>query len=141
MFNDGTDDTNPDNSGNVKTYINYRGVTPFDQTQALSQWGIKIWKKTKYMLFNGESATYQFRDPRRHVIQKKTMDETLGTNLPGCTKWILFIVKPAAGYATFPEYDAYVAAVANLTVGCTRKYMLKVNQGATKIGSYDQGNP
>lgn len=141
LFNEGQDDTNPDNLPNVKPYINYRGTSPWDQTQALAQWGIKIWKKTKYMLFNGESATYQFRDPRRHVIQKKVLDETLGTNLPGKTKWILFIIKAAAGYNTYPEYDDYVAAVANLTIGCTRKYMFKVNSTATKIGSYDQAEP
>lgn len=101
-----------------------RGVTPFDFPTVSRTWGIKIWRKTKYIMSHGESATYQFRDPRYRSIQKNNIDDNEGTNFPGLTRWILFVIKPQVGVIP----DAGIpAAFPSLTIGATRKYSLKVN--------------
>ena len=43
-----------------------RGCTPFDYSYSLSRFGVKIWKKTKFTINNGDQITYQLRDPKSH---------------------------------------------------------------------------
>jgi len=145
-FNYGMEDTNASAVGGYteKPWINLRGSTPFDQTQALAQFGIKIWKKTKFMLGYNESSTYQYRDPKRHVVLKKYMDECLGTNYPKLTKWLFFVIKPTIGYTYIPtpnEWSTYTTAEAVCHIGCSRKYNIKVNSTATDIGTMTFGAP
>lgn len=113
-------------SGSVGTEIRLRqrGCTPFEKTKALSEFRVKIWKKTKYFLKPGQTLTYQTRDPKRHTLYKNEMlkaDE--GFNWPGVTKSILVIYKSVPGIV--------VGSLAGetqeqLTVGVTRKYLYKV---------------
>ena len=37
-------------------------------TYSLSRWGIKIWKKTKYLIPNGDVITYQMRNPQFFTV-------------------------------------------------------------------------
>lgn len=98
-----------------------RGATPWDIPQALSAFKIKIWKKTKYTLGPGKSFTYQMRDPRRHVLDKATINDYTGTNKPGLTKWVVLIAKPIPGFV-----DGN-GANTRLECGVTRKYSYKVD--------------
>lgn len=109
-----------------------RGCTPWDLPQALSQWKLRILKKTKYLLKPGEVFTYQMRDPRRHVFTKDSILEESAANIPGVTKWILPIWK--ATPATLG--DDTVPDVVGLDVGVTRKYMWKIDSIATKKDAY-----
>lgn len=110
-----------------------RGWTPFDCPEALSQYSIKIWKKTKYFLSAEQTATYQIRDPKRHVYSKDSTPSSDSANWPGVTKWIYIVFKPIPGYN-------YVAAPNNdilrLNLGITRKYMYKINQDSTDYDAY-----
>lgn len=109
-----------------------RGWTPWDFPSALSEFKIRIWKKTKFFLNENETFTYQVRDPKRHVIDQQSMTQ-YGENLPGVTRYIYFIYKPAPGYFyqdTTP--DAY-----GISVGYTRKYLYKI---LDKTQDYDMYN-
>ena len=98
-----------------------RGVTPWDLPQALSQYRVKIWKKSKYQMSPGGTFTYQMRDPKRHVMDKTTIEDYKGSNHPRITRWLLFIAKPVPGFASG------INAVVQYDIGVTRKYMYKVN--------------
>jgi len=105
-----------------------RGWTPFDSTAALSQHRIKIWKKTKYFLSPQQTATYQFRDPKRHIFSKDSIPSSTSANWPGVTKWLLIVYKPTPGYnyVDSPNND-----ISELDIGVTRKYMYKINEDST----------
>jgi len=100
-----------------------RGVTPFDFPFSLSRYGLKIWKKTKYQLSNGDTFTYQVRDPRRHVAEMDKLTNTDGFNMPGWTRVILVIAKAAPGLTVGSVANTYTE---RLDIGITRKYMVKV---------------
>lgn len=102
--------------------LSNRGTTPWDLPQALSLYKLKIWKKTKYRLSGGQSISYQMRDPKRHVMEKGYIGELTGANLPGITKWLLIIAKPIVGFSIG------ATGIAELKVGCTRKYMYKMKE-------------
>lgn len=108
----------------------YRGVTPFDFTYSTSRYGIRIWKKTKYFIRSGQTATYQYRDPRRRVISVEAAAEGLGFNKPGWTRilLIMFKVVPAITLGANPNTRE------RLAVGMTRKYLYKV-EGANDVRS------
>lgn len=103
--------------------LTQRGVTPWDFPAALSRFKIKILKKTKYMTPNGDTFTYQIRDPKRRVSNKVSLTLGQGPNKRGWTRWILILSKLVPGLTlgtadgTFQE---------NLTIGVTRKYFYKV---------------
>lgn len=107
---------------------NTRGWTPFDCPEALSQYKIKIWKKTKYFLSSEQTLTYQVRDPKTHLFTKDSVPSASSANWPGVTRWLYIAWKPIPGYN-------YVAAPNNdnirLNIGCTRKYMYKINEDST----------
>lgn len=100
-----------------------RGATPWDMVTALSKFGIRIWKKTKFFIPNGDTITYQIRDPRRHVFQKAQLDESLGINYPGVTRHLLVIAKLVPGLPVGNEPSSYQEKI---VVGVTRKYFYKV---------------
>jgi len=110
-----------------------RGWTPWDFPSALSEYRIKIWKKTKYFISENQTFTYQVRDPRRHVLDKQRMLNP-GENLPGVTRFIMFIYKPVPGYnyIAAPNNDTY-----GISFGVTRKYLYKI---ADKTQDYDMYN-
>jgi len=110
--------------------LSQRGVTPWDATQALSVYKLKIWKKTKYFLGYGNTFTYQIRDPKSHFIDQQRMEDGNSTNKPGMTRWLLFIAKPT------PGVTLGTGGQTTLAVGVTRKYMVKKNETSTDIGGF-----
>lgn len=106
-----------------------RGLTPWDFTENLSQYGIKITKKTKFFLKNGEYFTYQMRDPRNHMINRSRLEEVPGVNYPGMTKFLYVLAKPVAGVNTLGTGVGDTSA--RLFVGETYKYTFKV-EGQTE---------
>lgn len=100
-----------------------RGITPFDFPFALSRFGLKVWKKTKYHVSNGDTFTYQVRDPRRHVAEMDKLRTTAGYNMPGWTRTILVVAKAAPGLTIGSTDNTYTE---KLDIGITRKYLVKV---------------
>jgi len=103
-----------------------RGWTPFDNPQALSQYGIKILKKTKYFVSPNTSVTYQIRDARNRYLDLYDGLQDQGLARRGWTRTVFISFKCVTGEIK----------EGRLAIGCTRKYMLKVN----KSGSTDQTN-
>lgn len=103
-----------------------RGATPWDFPVAISQFGIKVYKKTKYHLSHNDTFTYQMRDPATHYFQRSEITDTntVQENKPGLTKWLMIIAKPIAGY----EYSDTNLDTWKLHLGCTRKYLYKINE-------------
>lgn len=108
--------------------IDDRGATPWDATSALSYWGVKILKKTKYFLEAGGTFTYQMRDPRRRVSTKAELGNVEGPNREKWTKFVYVIGKLVPGYNIGNGIGAWKQEI---TVGCTRKYLYKI-EGVTE---------
>lgn len=105
-----------------------RGTTPWDHPDAISKFGIKIWKKTKFFIANGQTATYQYRDPRRHVSSHMNLVEQISCNKPRWTRHIFIVFKAVPGIVVG---GAPGMTTEKLVIGATRKYMYKqegVNQ-------------
>lgn len=115
---------------NTSLTLARRGVTPFDATQALSVYKLKIWKKTKYFLSYGNTITYQMRDPKTHFIDQQRMEDGNSDNWPGVTRWLLVIAKPT------PGVTLGVGGQLNIASGVTRKYLLKKLETSTDTGGW-----
>lgn len=126
-----TDTTNIPGTANTLS-IARRGATPWDFPSALSEYGLKILKKTKYFLNERDTFTYQIRDPKRHIVdrQKLNMD---GQNMPGMTRFIYIVFRPVPGYI----YQDLNADTYRLTFGVTRKYLYKINQSTQDFDVYN----
>lgn len=124
MFEKAAGDTK-DIGGNLANALNLsqRGVTPWDIPTALSRYKIKILKKTKYFLSPGQTMTYQYRDPGRHVMVKQRMLETYGFSRPGTTKTLLMVYKSVPGFLVGSTSGD---ATEQIDVGVTRKYSYKL---------------
>lgn len=111
--------------GGAAAEIDYdkRGVTPFDLSYCLSHFGLKIWKKTKFTISNGDQITFQVRDPRRHVISLSDMTESEGFNRPKLTKIIFIVAKLAPGLYLDTTEGNFTEG---LNIGVTRKYTCKI---------------
>lgn len=107
----------------VELDIYLRGVTPFELSYVLSRFNLKIWKKTKYQLSNGDQVTYQMRDPRRHSYNLRELSNQDGFNLPKLSKFVFIIGKLAPGLTVGSAANTYQEV---LNVGCTRKYNFKI---------------
>jgi len=103
--------------------IRLRGATPFDLTYVLSRWRMRIWKKTKYILNNGDCITYQVRDPKRRSINRRDMENGRGFNKAGMTRILLFIAKLVPGVTVGNAVGTFREG---FTLGVTRKYLYKV---------------
>jgi len=108
--------------------LSFRGVTPWDLPYALSYWRLKILRKTKYFVNNGDTFTYQVRDPKRRVITQERMEKTAGGNKPGWTRHIMIISKLVPGNTVGPLVGNYVES---MHIGMTRKYFYKI-EGASE---------
>lgn len=105
--------------------VNKRGVTVFDNPEAISKYGLTVHKKTKYFIPYGQQVTYQMRDPKRHSIRRGNIsDSYYGTtpNKPGLTHFVFLHFKTVTGLTDEPD----VNNVPSLSMGSTRKYMFKV---------------
>jgi len=111
-----------------------RGVTPWDLPYALSKYGIRIYKKTKYFIPNSDTITYQVRDPRRRVVTKGLINGEQGANLPKWTRWILTIGKLVPGLTIGTEDNTFQAVT---VTGVTRKYMYKIEGANDDRDAYD----
>lgn len=103
--------------------LGLRGVTPWDIPAALSYFKFKILKKTKYFVNNGDTFTYQVRDPKRRVALQETMEKFSGFNRVGWTRNILIIAKLVPGLTVGTGIGEWTES---LTVGQTRKYLYKI---------------
>lgn len=133
IFSEGASDTATIPGGIQGITINQRGVTPWDLPSILSEYRVKIWKKTKYFLGENQTFTYQVRDPKRHVLDQQTINGP-GENLPYVTRYLYYIYKPCPGYqyVAAPNNDVY-----SISVGATRKYLYKIMD---KTQDYDMYN-
>lgn len=107
------------------------GVTPWDIPQALSEFGIKILSKRKYVLSQGQCATYQVRDHKIRTIDRQRINDSSnsGFNLPGWTRIVYFL------YKLTPGDRLQTSAVAQLDIGTTRKYLYKKMEQEGDYGS------
>lgn len=109
----------PATGANVDLTMQIRGVTPFDFPMAIKAGKIKIFKKTKVFLPVGGTTTYQYRDPKTHIIgYNDTWDDSNGYIKPGVTRGIIAVHKPVVAS---PNQGSLVA-------GVTRTYRYHVNQ-------------
>lgn len=103
--------------------ISTRGATPWDITHALSRYGIKIKKKTKFFIRSGQTITYQLRDPKRYVRTIGGMTEMEGCNYGRMTKFVYVFYKAVPGVTVGAGAGL---TTEQLTCGVTRKYLYKV---------------
>lgn len=103
--------------------LTLRGVTPWDIPAALSYWRMKILKKTKYFVPNGDTFTYQVRDPKRRVTMQERMEKMEGGNTVGWTRHLLVVFKLVPGLTVGAGVGTYQE---HLTLGITRKYFYKI---------------
>ena len=123
--------------------IQDRGASPFEFGSQMARFGIKIWKKTKYFIPNGQTITFQARDPKRHVARYGDINSQEGWNRKGWTKHYFVVYKLVPGLTRGTTVGTYKDAI---TVGLTRKYSYKIegfNEPREKLytGSYVPGNP
>jgi len=112
-----------------------RGWTPFDAPAALSRWKIKILKKTKFMVPNGDTFTYQIRDPKRRVCDSQALAQGDGCNKVGWTRWLYLIGKLVPGLIVSPDTpNTYQESI---SIGITRKYFYKVEGQSEDRDRYD----
>ncbi len=127
LYSEALSETNVIGTTGTKVALTSRGATPWDNTFALSRYGLKIHKKTKYRIGRGNSITYQFRDPKNRTMSLGAMEEIAGCNKPGWTHHILIIFKSVPGFSVGTgENDIQE----RIQIGYTRKYTYKV-EGAT----------
>jgi len=94
--------------------LNARGTTLFDMPNLVRNACFTVQKKVKYWIDIGDTATFQIRDPRTHVIAEQNILNNGSWGIPGKTQSIFINLKPVAG----------AADECKLTVGATRKYSL-----------------
>jgi len=103
--------------------IGDRGASPFELGSAMARSGIKIMKKTKFFIPNGQTITWQVRDPKRHVCRYGDLETNDGWVKPGWTRCYYLIYKLVPGLTLGSTDGTYKAAI---SVGVTRKYAYKV---------------
>ena len=130
-FTEAIENTNAIDGSTDKCLLTKRGVTPWENTFALSRYRYKIHKKTKYRIGRGNSITYQFRDPKNRTTTYNSLGDIAGFNKPGWTHNLLIIFKSVPGYSVgSTENDIQE----RIQIGYTRKYTYKV-EGLTDARS------
>jgi len=118
MITDAETNTQPINVTQNQITLATRGATLFDLPDLLGR-GIKILKKTKYILGKGDAATYQYRDPRNFYMRKDIIDNSDDNFVvPWKTRGFVVVSK---GIAQTGETGVFKV----LNIGVTRKYMYK----------------
>jgi len=123
------------NLGGIGTGVtlSQRGVTPWDIPAALAYFRCKILRKTKYFLPNGDTFTYQVRDPKRRFLYQERMDKIGGGNMPRWSRHLLVLFKLVPGLTVGTGVATYQE---NLTAGITRKYLYKIEGANEDRDSY-----
>lgn len=132
VWTEGSTETATIPGGTSGLTITRRGATPFDLPSALSEYKLKILKKTKYFINEGDTFTYQIRDPKRYVFDRQSLNRD-GENIPYKTRFLFFVWRPVPGY----EYTDVGPDTARLTIGVTRKYMYKINANNQDFDRYN----
>jgi len=127
----GFTDTTVEGAAATQLALTQRGVTPWDCPQGLGSYRIRIGKKTKYFLGAGQWITYQMRDPKRHVLDAKNMNDWDSANKPFLTRWLLLIAK------ALPDSNIGAAGLVAFSMGITRKYFYKINSDSTDQDAYN----
>jgi hypothetical protein len=109
-----------------------RGVTIFDIPNLISQDKLKIYKKKKFFLPPGNTATHQHRDPRNHYFNATDININDQGNQSSyarrkMTQMFVFVTKSVVGATGDHQLD----------VGVTRKYTYYINQSAKALDSYN----
>lgn len=103
--------------------IQDRGATPFEFGAQMGRAGVRIMKKTKFFIPNGQTITWQLRDPKRHVCRYGDLETNDGWVRPGWTKVYYLIYKLVPGLTQGSTPGTYRAGI---TIGLTKKYAYKV---------------
>jgi len=117
-------------------FLTNRGITLFDLPNLLSQDRLSVYKKKKFFLGIGNTATHQHRDPRNHYFNATDVN-LLDVNDQGSygrrkmTQLFVFVAKAVIGSG---ELNV------GLQVGVTRKYSYTINQSAKALDSYNPPN-
>lgn len=104
--------------------IEDRGASPFEFGAQMGRLGIKILKKTKFFIPNGQTITWQVRDPKRRKMTYGDLTRVEGYNKPGWTKQFYLIYKLVPGLT---QGTAVGDCRTTLSIGLTRKYSYKVD--------------
>lgn len=128
--------TNNIPSATTQVTLSNRGVTLFDLPYLISTDRLKIYKKKKFFLPVGATATHQHRDPRNHAfnaseinINDSPAESSYGRRK--MTQLFVMVFKSVVG--------SDVDTPGQLTVGVTRKYAYSVVQSAKTFDSYNPG--
>ncbi len=132
IFQEGQGDRLGINNLNAADYRD-RGMTPFDCTAAVAQYGLRILKKTKYRIGPGNTITYQMRDPKNRVTTLNTLKDMVGGNKPGWTKTLYVVFKATPGF-TIGSGEGQETE--QIKIGMTRKYMYKIANATEKRVSH-----
>jgi len=97
-----------------------RGWTPFNCPTA-SQY-VKILSKKKFLLSDGQTCTYQIRDPKNRYFNTKAIAESpVIDSLPGYTQFLLMVMKHVPA-------NQGPAPLAQVVFGVTRSYTFKIDE-------------
>lgn len=108
--------------------IESRGVTPFELPTLMRTGGFTIISKKKYLLGQGQSFTYQYRDPKNYIISNRSYDQ--GDYRGRGTKTLLVICKSVN--SSLPPANQI------LRIGCTTVYKATASSTETNDRqSYD----
>lgn len=123
ILEDGETITKTIGGAGTQIRLRNRGATPWDLPAGLAKFNIKVWKKTKYFIPNGDTMTYQIRDPRRHVFQQRELAQSEGCNYPRLTRHLLILAKLVPGLTLGSSANTFQESV---YMGITKKYFYKV---------------
>lgn len=107
---------NPNGSGFFSSLnISQRGVTLFDMPELIRNGKFTIQKKVKYWIDVSDTATFQIRDPKSHMVSETEVLQSAVWGTARLTQSIFVNFKPVAGATDTGN---------SLTMGATRKYSL-----------------
>lgn len=116
-----SDDPNIGGGGNdIDIYT--RGATPFEFGRQMALFGCKVIKKTKYFIPNNQTITHQFRDPARHVFSQEQLNKN-SSWANNVTRTFFLVYKFVPGIDKGSTLGTFQLRI---NVGCSRKYMYKI---------------
>jgi len=76
--------------------LNTKGITPFDITELLRTYGIRVLKKMTSDMTAGDRVTYTMKDYRKHYVNATAIKKDLGSKycIQNMTRSLLIISKP-----------------------------------------------